>query len=646
MMSQLTEYVPAPVAIEPHRLFCLADLAPENGKPRSGTGGLFSSRALDAIAVPVYAIDPGETLIAANRAFAELLGYQSVSELVGKKVRQLVVAYADRQLQSGVPMRVEETLRRADGTGLSVECSYHPLIEAGKLAGAIVTVVDDGGSKRFEREWRKLSALIDSSEDLIGIGSADLTVAFLNQGGARMVGLSNPAQAVGRPIREFLTQKAYDTVQNEAWPAVNQGLNWRGELQLVSANGNMLDVLTHSFLVRHRENGEILGQATIMRDITERKKIERERQMLASLVESTRDFIALASPEGRVTYVNEGACRLVGISDPKDAIGMRISDFHPEESWKKITTEVIPAAKRDGHWRGEAQVRNFKTGEAIDVLLNAFMVRTEGDEFALGAVMQDNSERKRTEESLRQAKEAAETANRLKSEFLANMSHEIRTPMNGIIAMTELALETELTAEQRNFLEIAKESSDSLLRIINDILDFSKIEAGKLDLDPTDFNLRQVLSDIVKLMSPAAEQKALSLTCEVDSAVPALLRGDFVRLRQIIVNLVGNAIKFTQKGGVEVDVHAEPESAEAIRLQVDVKDSGIGIPQDKQRLIFESFAQADGSMSRRFGGTGLGLTISSRLVEMMQGKIWVESLPGAGSTFHFTARLKLVCGNC
>ena len=360
--------------------------------------------------------------------------------------------------------------------------------------------------------------------------------------------------------------------------------------------------------------------------------------MLASLVDSTRDFVALAAPDGRLTYLNEGGCRLVGIK-VQDAIGMPISDFHPKESWEKIETEVIPAAASAGHWRGVVQVRHFKTGEHIDVALNAFMVPTEDGDFALGAVMQDISESKRAEESLRRAKEAAELANQIKSEFLANMSHEIRTPMNGIMGMTDLALETELTEEQRDLLETAKESAESLLRIIDDILDFSKIEAGKLDLDPTDFDLRHVLSDVVKLMSPAAEQKALSLTCHLDSLIPALLRGDFVRLRQIIVNLVGNAIKFTQSGGVEIHVSAQPEAADAVRLQVDVKDSGIGIPKDKQRLIFESFTQADGSMSRRFGGAGLGLTISSRLVEMMQGEIWVDSVPGGGSTFHFTVRL-------
>ncbi len=247
-----------------------------------------------------------------------------------------------------------------------------------------------------------------------------------------------------------------------------------------------------------------------MGETSERKKSERERQMLASLVESTRDFVALASPDGRITYLNEGGCRLAGIK-AQDAIGMPISDFHPKESWEKIETEVIPAAASAGHWRGVVQVRHFKTGEHIDVALNAFMVPTEDGDFALGAVMQDISESKRAEESLRRAKEAAELANRLKSEFLANMSHEIRTPMNGIMGMTDLALETELTEEQRDLLETAKESAESLLRIIDDILDFSKIEAGKLDLDPTDFDLRQVLSDILKLMSPGGRTEGSEL---------------------------------------------------------------------------------------------------------------------------------------
>ncbi|MGH9680091.1 MAG: response regulator, partial [Candidatus Acidiferrales bacterium] len=334
--------------------------------------------------------------------------------------------------------------------------------------------------------------------------------------------------------------------------------------------------------------------------------------------------------------------RLLGYEQGEDLLGKSAHAIlhHSRPDGAPLPIEECPIVDSRNKGEGIHLDTEFfwrANGTRFPVEYWAHPISKDGEVVGAVVTFLDITERKRAEEALLEAKEAAEAGSRAKSEFLANMSHEIRTPMNGIIGMTDLALDTSLTAEQREYLNLVKSSADSLLHVINDILDFSKIEAGKLELEETEFQIRDLLKDTLKTLAVRADKKHLELLVRVSPAVPQTVIGDPTRLRQLIVNLVGNAIKFTDRGNIVIDAEAEEKSAEGVRMHFQVSDTGIGIPPEKQQLIFESFAQADGSTTRRFGGTGLGLTISRQLVTLMGGRMWLESKVGKGSTFHFTA---------
>jgi signal transduction histidine kinase/CheY-like chemotaxis protein len=307
---------------------------------------------------------------------------------------------------------------------------------------------------------------------------------------------------------------------------------------------------------------------------------------------------------------------------------------------------------RHGHFRSvialplPAEERAFGALAICAEEANAFDAKTTSqlhelaDNLAYGVtVLRVREKARQAEIELHHTKEAAEAASRAKSEFLANMSHEICTPMNGVIGMLELTLDTSLTAEQREYLVMAKYSGESLLAIINDILDFSKVESGRLDLEEIDFNLHELVGEILKSLALRAHQKGLELACRLEPNVPEFVSGDPGRLRQVLINLIGNAIKFTATGEVVLTIACAGADGQATELRFGVRDTGIGVSPEKQHLIFEAFSQADTSTTRQYGGTGLGLTISARLVALMNGRIWVESSDGTGSTFYFTVRV-------
>jgi two-component system, sensor histidine kinase and response regulator len=449
-----------------------------------------------------------------------------------------------------------------------------------------------------------------------------------------------------RSIYGVVTVSPWRWVEHSAWVVFEDMVLIRGCLQslremhelafrqaeLAAAFGKVEQLVEERTADLYRANEDLTRQAAQVRE---------SQAVIMSIVETAPDAIVMIDHLGHVIEFNPAAEGIFGYSKGH-ALGRRVDDL------------IIPPELRKAHNDGLARYLATGEGRTIGRRLEVTSIKACGTEFpaelAINTVtrpglpplfvafVRDITARKIAEESLRQAAVTAQAASRAKSEFLANMSHEIRTPMNGVIGMTELTLDTELTPRQREYLGMVKSSADSLMIVINDILDFSKIEAGKLSLDTAPFALRAALDETLHTLALRAHSKGIELACRIDPDVPDALIGDSGRLRQVLVNLIGNAIKFTARGEVIVSVQVE-DADDGVALRVAVADTGIGIPVVKLDTIFRPFEQADGSTTRHFGGTGLGLSISVRLIELMGGCIWVESEPGVGSTFWFTAKL-------
>jgi len=378
-------------------------------------------------------------------------------------------------------------------------------------------------------------------------------------------------------------------------------------------------------------------QTEVLERVRAEEALSEERALLRALSDNVPDFIFAKDRQSRFIAANIALAHFMGVRTTDELLGKTDFDFSPknlatayfEDDQKVIRTGVALCNREE-----EGVDRQ---GNKLWLLTSKVPLRDKiGNITGLVGTGRDITNRKLAEIEMRKAKEAAEQASRTKSEFLANMSHEIRTPLNGILGMTDLALDTTLTAEQRDYLETVKLSADSLLTVINDVLDFSKIEAGKIELEIIDFCVLDTLEAALKTLALRADEKGLELLCDISPEVPESLRGDSGRLRQIILNLVGNAIKFTERGEVALKLRVDAQDGPFHVLHFEVSDTGIGIPEDKLKLIFDPFSQADTSTTRKYGGTGLGLTISSRLVSMMGGQIWVRSRVGQGTQFHFT----------
>jgi PAS domain S-box-containing protein len=447
---------------------------------------------------------------------------------------------------------------------------------------------------------------------------------------------ASPSKRVTRAVR-LLARTSGDVVVTSApsWWTVAHTLWTLGGATVV-----MLAAFGWGLALRRR----VHAQTRVIR-----AKLEQEAALesrFRDLVENASDFIGSCDIDGRLRSVNAAGARMLGVT--RDAAAGRSLHDMAVAAHRPRVDDLIAAVLVDQAARCEIDMQAGDDGSSTLELAARAITRRDGTR-GFQVIGRDVTAYKRLARALDVARANAEAASKAKSEFVANMSHEVRTPMIGIMGMTELLLGTPLLEEQQQYVQMAKSSADALLRVINDVLDFSKIEAGRLELDPVPFRLRETLGEAMSPVAVRARQKGLELSYRVAPEVPDTLVGDHERLNQVLVNLLGNAIKFTEAGDVHVDVRlargAPPcRPGAACVVEFSVVDTGIGIPSDKQALIFEAFTQADTSTTRRFGGTGLGLAISSRLVQMMGGRVWVESTPGRGSTFRFDCTLTVADG--
>ena len=495
------------------------------------------------------------------------------------------------------------------------------------LAGVLLRR-EQGTQEKLRGALAISEALNASLPGVVAIIDVSATVRRWNQNF-----LGYPAsEMLGAGIVCTVAPESLNDVQRTMMCAFEKGTS-EGEAWLVTKSGAKIYCYLKGVRFIFENAPSVLAVAI---DISKMKRAEEQIRLQSAALECAANAIVITDTHGTIQWVNPEFTRLTGYS-LEEAVGQNpriLKSGMQDRAFYKSLWETILSGNV---WTGE--IRNLrKDGQLYIEEMTISPVRSiTGEITNFVAIKQDISERKRIESELMNAKDLAEVANRAKSEFLANMSHEIRTPMNGIIGMTELSLATHLTEEQHDYLSTVKQSAEALLNVINEVLDFSKIEAGRMDLEATVFSLEELLGETMKFLALRAHEKNLELLYDLGDDIPPLLSGDPLRLRQILINLVSNAIKFTESGKITVDACLESAAGQNFVVHFQVRDTGVGIATDKQAHIFQPFSQADSSTTRKHGGTGLGLTISARIVEMMQGRIWVESALGMGSTFHFTA---------
>jgi two-component system sensor histidine kinase/response regulator len=502
--------------------------------------------------------------------------------------------------------------------------------------------------RRAEHELQQrttfLNTLITNNPLAIAVGGPDGRLELVNPAFEKLFGYTSD-EAIGQRIDHLLYPGSLsrDEMDGRLQRVKKETIHETAKRK--KKNGDLVDVEVHAVPLS-LESGEhnVLALYQDISERTEAQRALRESEELFRTVSAAAPIgIFYTGPNGKILYTNKRWEEMTG-RKAQDAMRSGWADaVHPEDRavveklWESGFALQIELKDQCRFLTPEGHVNWVQWQTRA-------LVGPDGTLQGYVGVIEDITKQRAAEQRLKEAKEAAEAASRAKSEFLANMSHEIRTPMNGILGMTDLALDTELKPEQREYLEMVRSSAESLLGIINDILDFSKIEAGHLDLECVSFSLLDCIESALEPLAVRAQQKGLEVTWALQGDIPDFLMGDPTRLRQVLINLAGNAIKFTKQGEVSVRAERLQSKDGLIPIRFSVSDTGIGIPQEKQQQIFDAFSQADSSTTREFGGTGLGLSISARLIQMMKGKIELESAPGKGSTFAFTVPFLIATG--
>ena len=559
----------------------------------------------------------------------------------------------------------DTTLVSRDGREYQVADSAAPIRDhVGDMRGVVLVFHDVSDQYRMKEMLRESEERLRLAMDATSEGLWDLNIrtGLVHFSPQWLAQLGYTHEQTPQPV-DFLESIVHPEDQLRAKDAAQAHLNgitavYECEMRVRMKSGQYRHHLFCGKIVKRDAGGQPLRAVGAMKDISERIRSEQElrssKQEIETILQSLQSGLLIIDAETHeIVEANPAACRMIGLPR-QDVVGHRCHRFVcPAEAEACPITDLGQVVDNSDRMLLTADHRWIP-------ILKTVVPVTLGDRECLLESFVDITERKRAEDVLRstmteleltnrQLEETiaranemallAEMANVAKSQFLANMSHEIRTPMNGVIGMTGLLLDTDLTPEQRQYAEMVRTSGDNLLSLINNILDFSKIEAGKLELEMLDFDLRTTMEDVVEMLAVKAHEKGLELTCLVDPGVPSFLRGDAGRLRQIVVNLVGNAMKFTREGEVDIRIGLEQETEKTVLLRFTIRDTGIGIPADRQGILFTMFSQVDGSTTRKYGGTGLGLAISKQLAEKMGGRIGVHSEEGKGSTFWFTVEL-------